>query len=190
MFAPWKKNCDQPKQHIKKQQDYFTKKGPSSQSYGFSSSQVCMWELDYKESWALKNWYFWTVVWRRLESPLDCKEIQPVYHKGNQSWIFDGTTDAKADTLVLWPPDARNRLIGKDADARKEWRQEERGVKNSSTNRASESMIWRENEKWNTRIQRKARIRGPTPLQGEGVETESKPGLLYFQPWMKEYAGS
>ena len=89
MLAPWKKSYDQPTQYIKKQRHYFANKGPSSQGYGFSSSHVWMWELDYKESWALKNRCFWTVVLEKtLESPLDCKEIQPVHPKGNQSWIF------------------------------------------------------------------------------------------------------
>ena len=115
MLAPWKKSYDQPRQHIKKQRHYFTNKGPSSQSYGFSSSHVWMWELDYKESWGLKNWCFWTVVLEKtLESPLDCKEIQPVHPKGNQSWIFTGRTDVEAKTPILWPPDAKNWLTGKD----------------------------------------------------------------------------
>ena len=87
MLAPWKKSYDQPRQHIKKHRHYFANKGPSRQSYDFSRSHVWMWELDYKESWALKNWCFWTVVLEKtLESPLDSKEIQPVYPKGNQSW--------------------------------------------------------------------------------------------------------
>ena len=115
--------------NIKKQRHYFANKGPSSQSYGFSSSHVWMWELDYKESWALKNWCFWTVVLEKtLESPLDCKEIQPINPKGDQSWIFIGRTDAKAETPILWPPDTKNWLIGKDPDAGKEWRQEEKGT--------------------------------------------------------------
>ena len=104
-----------------------TNKGLSSQSYCFSSSYVWMWELDYKESRALKNWCFWTVVLEKtLESPLDCKEVKPVNHKGNQSWIFIGRTDAEA--LILWPPDAKNWLAGKDPDAGKDWRQEEKGT--------------------------------------------------------------
>jgi len=83
-------------------------KVPSSQSYGFSSSHVWMWELDYKESWVLKNWCFWTVVLEKtLESPLDCKEIQLFHPEGNQSWIFIGKTDAEAETPILWPPDAK-----------------------------------------------------------------------------------
>ena len=115
MLTPWKESYDQARQHIKKQRHYFANKGPSSQSYGFSSSHVWMWELDYKESWVLKNWCFWTVVLEKtLESPLDCKEIQPVHPKGNQSWIVIGRPDAEAETPILWPPDAKNRLIAKD----------------------------------------------------------------------------
>ena len=125
MFPPCKKSYDQPKQHIKKQRHYFANKGPSNQGYGFSSSYVWMWELDYKESWAKKNWCFSTVVLEKtLESPLDCKEIQPVHLKGNQSWIFIGRTDVEAETLILWPPDAKSRLSGKDLDAGKDWGQE------------------------------------------------------------------
>ena len=119
MLAPWRKSYDQPKQYIKKQRYYFANKGPSSQRYDFSSSNVRMWELDYKESWVLKNWCFWTVVLKILESPLDCKEIQPVNPTGNQSWIFLGRTDVEAETPILWPPDAKNRLIWKDPDAGK-----------------------------------------------------------------------
>ena len=114
-LAPWKKNYDQPRQHIKQQRHYFTK-GPSSQSYDFFSSHVSMWELDYKEIWTPKNWCFWTVVLEKtLESPLDCKEVKSVNPKGNQSWIFIGRTDAEAETPILWPSDAKNRLIGKDS---------------------------------------------------------------------------
>ena len=114
--------------HIKKQRHYFANKGLSSQSYGFSSGRVWMWELDYRESWALKNWCFWTVVLEMaLESLLDCK-IKPVNPKGNQSWIFTGRTNAEAETLILWPPDAKNWLIGKDPNAGKDWRWEEKGT--------------------------------------------------------------
>ena len=114
---------------ILKNRHYFANKGPSSQIYCFSSAHVWMWELDYKESWAAKNWCFWTVVLEKtLESPLDCKEIQPVHSKGNQSWIFIGRTDAEDETLILWPPDVKNWLIGKDPDAGKDWRQEEKGM--------------------------------------------------------------
>ena len=108
---------------------YFADKGPSSQSSGFSCSHVWMWELDYKESWVPKNWSFWTVVLEKtLESPLDCKEIQPVNPKGNQSWIFIGRTDGEAEIPILWPTNARNWLIGKYHDAGKDWRQEEKGT--------------------------------------------------------------
>ena len=129
MLTPWKESYDQPRQHIKKQRHYFANKGPSSQNYGFSSSPVWILELDYKESWALKNWCFQTVVLEKtLESPLDCKEIQPVHPKGNQSLIFTGRTDVEAETPILWPPDVKNWLIRKDPDAGKDWRQEEKGT--------------------------------------------------------------
>ena len=102
---------------------YFGDKGPSSQSYGFSNSHVLVWELDYKESWAPKNWCFWTVVLEKtFENPLDCKEIKPVHPKGNQSWIFIGRIDAEAEAPVLWPPDAKNWLIWEDPGAGKDWR--------------------------------------------------------------------
>ena len=97
------------RQHIKKQRHYFANKGPSSHGYGFSSSHVWMWELDYKESWAPKNWCFWTVVLEKtLQSPLDCKEIQPAHPKEDQSWIFIGRTDVEVETPILWPPDVKS----------------------------------------------------------------------------------
>ena len=100
--------------HIKKQRHHFADKGPSSQSCVFSSSHVWMWELDYKESWALKNWCFWTVVLEpTLENPLDCKEILPVHPKGNQSWIFTGRIDAEAKAPILWPPKVKSWSLGK-----------------------------------------------------------------------------
>ena len=102
-------------------------KGPSSQDYGFSSGHVWMWELDSKESWAPKNWCFWTVVLEKtLESPLDCKEIQPVHPKGNWFWVFIGRTDVEAETPVFWPPDGKSWVIWKDPDAGKDWRQGQR----------------------------------------------------------------
>ena len=129
MLTPWKKSYDQPRQHIEKQRHYFANKGPSSQGYGFSSSHVWMWELDYKESWVPKNWCFWTVVLEKtLESPLNCKEVQLVHPKGDQSWVFIGRTDIEAETPVLWPPVAKIWLIWKDPDAGKDWRQEEKGT--------------------------------------------------------------
>ena len=129
MLTPWKKSYDQPRQHIQKQRHHFVNKGPSSQSYGFSSSHIWMWELDHRKSWSPKNWCFWTVVLEKtLESSLDCKEIQPVHPKGNQSWIFIGRTDVEAETPILWPPGVKNWLTGKDPDAGKDWRQEEKGT--------------------------------------------------------------
>ena len=129
MLAPWKKSYDQPRQHIKKQRHYFANKGLSSQSYGFSSGHVWMWELDHNEGWAPKNWCFWTVVLEKtLESPLDSKGINPVNPKGNHSWIFIGKTDAKAEAPNLCQPDGKNWLIGKDPDAGKDWGQEEKGT--------------------------------------------------------------
>ena len=120
---------DQSRQHIKKQRQYFANKCLSSQGYGFSSGHVGMWELDYKESWVPKNWCFWTLVLEKtLESPLDCKEIQPVHPKGNQFWIFVKRTDAEAETPILWSLDAKNWLIWKDPDAGKDWRREEKGT--------------------------------------------------------------
>ena len=108
---------------------YFANKGPSSQSCGFTSSHVWLWELDHKESWVLKNWSIWTVVLEKsLQSALDCKEIKPVNPKGNQPWIFIGRTDSEAETPILWPPEVKSWLIGKDPDAGKDWGQEEKGT--------------------------------------------------------------
>ena len=104
-------------------------KGPSSQGYGFSCGHVWMWELDCEESWGAKNWCFWTVVLEKtLESPLDCKEIQPVYPKGDKSWVFIWRTDAKAESPILWPPHVKSWLIGKNPDAGRDWGQEEKGM--------------------------------------------------------------
>ena len=114
---------------IKKQRHYFANKGPSSQGYVFCNSHVWMWELDCEESWAPKNWCFWTVVLEKiLESPMDCKEIQPVHSEGDQLWVFFGRNDAKAETPVLWPPHAKSWLIGKDSDSGRDWGQEEKGM--------------------------------------------------------------
>ena len=124
----WKESYDQPRQHIKKQRHYFANKVPSRKAMFFSSSHVWMWELNYKESWAPKNWCFWTVVLEKtLESPLDCKEIQPVRPK-DQSWAFIGRIDVETETPILWPPDAKSWLILKDPDAGKVWGQEEKGM--------------------------------------------------------------
>ena len=125
MLIPWKKSYDKP---ILKSRDITL---PTNfhlvKVMVFSSSHVWIWDLDSKESWVPKNWYFWTVVLEKtLESPLDCKEIQLVHPKGNQSWIFIGKTGAEAQTPILWPPDAKNWLIWKDPDAGKDWRREEK----------------------------------------------------------------
>ena len=127
MLSLWKKSYDKPRQHTKKQRHYFTDKGLSSQSYDCFSSHVWMWELNHKESGVLKNWCFWTVVLEKtLESPLDCKEIQPVNPKANESWIFIVRTDAEAEAPILWLPDAKSWLIGKDSEAGKDCGQEEK----------------------------------------------------------------
>ena len=119
---------DKPRQHIKKQR-HFANKSPSSQSYGFSSSHVWIWELDDKKGWGPKKWCFWTVVLEKtLETPLDSKEIKPVNCKGNQSWILIERTDAEAEAPILRRLDGNSRLIGKDHDAGKDRRQEEQGM--------------------------------------------------------------
>ena len=129
MLSPWKESYDQPRQHIKKQKHYFVNQGLSSQGYALSSSHVWIWELDSEESWVPKNGCFWTVVLEKtLESSLDCKEIKPVHPKGNQSWIFTGRTDVKAETPMLWPSDSKSWLIWKNPGAGKDWRWEEKGA--------------------------------------------------------------
>ena len=120
------KSYDKPRYGIKKQRYDFANKGLCSQSYDFSSSHVWIWELEHKEGWAPKNWCFWTAVLETLESPLDSKKNKPVNPKGNQSWIFIGRTDAEAEAPILWPPDVKNWLTGKDPDAGKDWRREEK----------------------------------------------------------------
>ena len=165
MFAPWRESYDQPRHNIKKQRHYFANKGPSSQSYGFSNSQVWMWELDYKESWVPKNWCFWTVVLEEtLESPLDCKEIQPVHPKGDQSWVLIGRTDAEAETPTLWRPNAKNWLIRKDPNAGKDWRQEEKET-------TEDEMVW-----WHYRLNGHEFEQAPGVSDGQG-------GLACCSPW-------
>ena len=129
MFTPWKESYDQPRQHIKKQRITLPTKVHLVKAMGFSSGHVWMGELDCEESWALKNWCFWTVVLEKtLNSPLDCQEIQPDHPKGDQSWVFIGRTHVEAETPILWPPDAKSWLIWKDPDAGKDWGQEEKGT--------------------------------------------------------------
>ena len=139
--------------NIKKQRHYFADKGPSSQSYGYSSSHVWMWELDHKKAdhWRINAFELWCwrrllVSWSQLESSLDCKEIKPVNPKGNQSWIFIGRTDAEAETPIPWPPDANNWLIWKDTDAGKDWRQEEKGT--TEDEMVGWTRVWASSRSW------------------------------------------
>ena len=128
-LAPWKEIYDKPRQCIRKQRHYFANKGPSSQSYDFSSSHVRTWELDHKEGWALKNWCFRTVVLEKtLLSPLDCRKTKQVNRKRSQPQIFIRKTDAGAEAPILWPPDVKSWLIEKAPDAGKYWGQEEKGM--------------------------------------------------------------
>ena len=127
-LAPWKESSDKHRWHTKKQRHHFADKGLPSQSYGFSSSHVWMWELNHKESWVPKNWCFQTMALEKtLESPWDCKEIKPVNPTGNQPWIFFERTDAEDEAPIFWPPDAKSRFIRKDPDPGKYWRQEKKG---------------------------------------------------------------
>ena len=126
MLAPWKERYDGRRWYIKKQKHHFADQGPHSQSYGLSSSHVEMWELDHKEGWVPKNWYFQIVMLEK--SPLDSKKIKPVNPKGNQPWIFIGRTHVEAEAPVLWPPDVKSQLIGKDPDAGEDWGKEEKKV--------------------------------------------------------------
>ena len=161
MLAPWKKSYNKPRQHIKKQRYYFANKGLSSQSYGFSSSHVWMWVLDRKESWAAK----WIMVLEKtLESPLDCREIQPV-NQGYNHWLFIGRIDAEAP--ILWPPDAKNWLVGKDPDAEKDWRQEEKGP-------TEDEMVG-----WHHWLNRYEFEQAPGDVDGHG-------SLMYCSPWGTE----
>ena len=127
-----KKSYDKPRQCIKKQRHYFAYRSPSSQSYGFSSSHVWMWELDHKESWGLKHWCFWTVVLEKtVESPLDCKEMKSVNPKGNQFWIFTGRTDAEAESPILWPAEdslEKTLILGKIEGRRRRGQQRLNGI--------------------------------------------------------------
>ena len=129
-FCGWKESYDQPRQHIQKQRHYFANKGPASQSYGFSCGHVWMWELDYEESWAPKNWCFELWCWRRLlRVPWTARRPnQSILKEISPPWDFFGRNDAKAETLVLWPPHVKSWLIGKDSDAGRDWGQEEKGT--------------------------------------------------------------
>ena len=185
MLAPWKESYDQPRQHIKKQGHYFANKGLSSQSYGFSSSHVWMWQLDYKESWMLKNWCFWTVVLEKThESLLNWEEIQPVHPKGNQSWLFIGKTDAKAETPILWPPDVKNWLIWKESDAGKDWSQEKKGM-------AEDEMGWMASPTQWTWIWVNSRswwwTRRPGMLQSMGSQRVGQDWATELTDWLTDW---
>ena len=177
MLVPCKKSYNKPRQHIEKQRDYFADKGPYSENYAFSSSHVqMMWELEHKEGWVLKNWCFWTVVLdETLKSPLDCKEIQPVNPKGNQPWIFIGRTDAEAEAPIIWPPAAKSWVIGKDPDAGKDWKQEEKGMT--------------ENEMVGWHHQLNGYEFEQTPGDGEGHERLAcySPWRLKESPWLSNW---
>ena len=128
MLAPWKESYDKPRQCIKGLRHHFVNKGPPSPSNGLPSNHVQMWELNHKKGWVLKNWCFQTVVLEKSpESPLDSKEIKSLIPKGDRTWIFIGRIDAEAS--ILWLPDVKSRLIGKDSDSGKDWIQEEKGTK-------------------------------------------------------------
>ena len=151
----------------------------SSQSYGFPSGHVWMWELDYKESWAPKNWCFWTVVLEMtLESPLDCKEIQPVHPKGDQSWILIGRTKAEAEAPILWPPDVKSWLIGKDPEAGKDWRREEETTGQNGWMASLTQWIW----VW-AKSGRQRRTGKPGVLQSMGSQRVRHNWVTEQQPW-------
>ena len=154
MLAPWKKDFDKPRQHIKKQRHHFADKSPYSQSYSFSSSQVQFWELVHKDGWALKNWGFWTVVLEKtLESLLDCMEIKSVSPKSNQPWMFIERTDVEAP--MLWTSDVKSQLIRKDPDAGKDWGQEKGATE--------DEMVW-----WHHRLNAHEFEQAPGVGDGQG----------------------
>ena len=164
------------RQHIKKQRHYLANKGPTSQSCGFPISHVCMWELYCNERWVPKNWCFWTVVLEKtLETPLDCKEIKPVHPEGNQSWIVIGRTDAEAETPILWPPDAKNQLIRKDPYARKDWRQEDKGM-------TEDEMVG-----WHHQLNRHEFEQAPGVVDGQESLASCSPWRLQSQTWLSDW---
>ena len=199
MLGPWKKSYGKPRQCIKKQRHHFVDKDPSSQSYGFSSNHVWMWELDHKEGWVPKNWYFQIVVLEKtLESPLDCKGIKPVNPSGNQQWIFFARTDAEAEAPILWPPDVKSLLIRKDPDDRKDWGQEEKGAAEDEMVRyhnwlngyefeQTPGRTGKDEEAWHAAVHGVAKSQTqlsnwtpPTTMLALSNEYKVAPSLLYF----------
>ena len=146
------------------------KKGPSHQGYGFSRGHIWMWELDYKESWVPNNWCFWTMMLEKtLESPLDCKRIQQVHPKGDQSWVFIGRTNVEAETPILWPSDVKSWLIWKDPDAGKDWEpKEKRAAEDAMVDSITDSLdmnlgkfwkLMRDSESWHSAVHGSQRVR-------------------------------
>ena len=171
-----KNSYDQPRQCTKKQRHYFASKGPSSQSYGFSSSHVWMWELDHKEGWTLKNWCFLTVVLEKtLESLLDCKETKLVNSKGNQSWIFIGQTDAEAEVQIIWPPDTKSQLTGKDPDTGMAEEGDDRGWNGWMTSPIQWTWVWASSRRW-------WRTGKPGVLQSKGLQRVGQDWATEQQP--------
>ena len=165
MLAPWKKSYDKPRQHIKRQRYHFADVGPYNLSYESSSSHVWIWELHHKEGWVTKNGCFLIVLEKSLESPLDCKDIKPVDPKGNQPWVFIGRTDAEGEGPIVWPPDMKSQLTGKDPDAGKYWGQEEKGVTEDEMLASKTQWTWI----W-AKLRRQWRTKEPGVLQSMGSE--------------------
>ena len=199
MLALWKKSYDKSTQCINKQRHYFANKGPYSQSYGFSSSHVRVWELDHKEGWAPKNWCFQTVVLEKtLEIPLDCKEIKPANPEGNQPWIFTGRTDSEVEAPILWPHNVKRGLVGKGPEDVKDKRQEEKGTTEdemvgmvSSTRWtwvwATSGRWWRMGEAWRVAVHIIAK--SLTWLKNWTTTTENEKNL-YYLPTSLGFPGS